>query len=429
MKDLKKRLACFTAVILSCSFACFSAACELEGDSSSPSSPTSSTNPPIEETESAFEVYAGMDLTGEPLANDFTATLENESGVFEITLRGVNATKTLSQDEYAVDEEELTIYGEAFGSTVYGDVAIEVDFNNGKTQTLQEEVVTKYFSSVEDFRNMIWYGGYAGFDEYNHYIGEEGTYAYDGLFVLKKNINVFGNPNADRMYYWYHCNNQWDEKIYPYGLGTAGFQGIFDGAGYTIYNYSAGGQFSSGLFGGVSKRAVIKNLGLKATLTVGLEEDKSNLVSVLAFNFAGKLENCYLEVTVDESSTCTGNGYFPIGIHLALSKFKDVVIRFDTENVPTDVVRVGYIGGTLTQTNASWSNAATFDNLHVVLLKNNSSDYQPGSWYGETESMHLTKDGCTVHDFYDEDDKTEIIMSDSTYWDFSEDYPIFKSAK
>ena len=432
MKHLKKRLACFTAAILACSFALFGAACGGDSSSNPTSSPNSSSGPnepvePVQPTNAAFEVYSGMGLDDKPIANDFTVVLENESVVSDITLTGVNATKTLSQNDYEVENGELTIYGEAFGSTVYGDVTIEVDFDNGNTETLQKEVVTKYFSSVEDFRNMIWYGGYAGFGEYNKYLGEEATYVYDGLFVLKNNINLYGNPNADRMFYWYHPNNTWNESIYPYGIGTAGFQGIFDGAGYTLYNYSAGGQYSSGLFGGVAKQAVIKNLGLVAKLTVGLDSDKSNLVSVLAFNFSGKLENCYLDVTVDENSVFTGNGYFPIGVHLALSQYKDVVIRFDTENVPTDVPQVGYIGGTLTQPGGTWPHAATFDNLHVILLENYSSNYHPGSWYGATEEQHLSMDGCTVHDFYD--DTVSVSMTDNTYWDLSGDHPIFISAK
>ena len=137
------------------------------------------------------------------------------------------------------------------------------------------------------------------------------------------------------------------------------------------------------------------------------------------------MQNCYVDVTVDESSTFTGNGYAPIGTHLALSQFKDVVIRFDTECVPTQVERIGCIGGTLSRSHY-WSNPTTFDNLHIVLLENYSSNYELGSWYGATEE--ISKDGCTMHDFYDENG-ANITMRDTAFWDFSGAYPIFKSAK
>lgn len=425
MKDLKKLWACLTTAILTCSFVFFGGACEFDF-SFQPSNPQNEPTKPGDpaETNAGFEVYSGVDLNDKPIANDYTATLTSEGEIAKVTLTGVNATKELETSEYTIENNELTIYGEAFGSTVYGDVAIRVDFENGKTATLQEEVVTKYFSSAEDLNNMIWYGGYAGFNEYNQYIGKEKTYAYDGYFVLSNNINAYGNPYAERTYYWYHPNNEWNAS-YPYEMGSQGFRGIFDGAGYTIYNYSAGGKFSGGLFGGVSKRAVIKNLGLEAKLSVGLESDGTNLVSVFAFNFSGTMQNCYIDVTVDESSPSTANGYFPIGIHLALSRFKDVVVRFDTENVPMQVERIGVLGGTLSRSHA-WTNPATFDNLHVIVLENYSSDYQLGSWYGEAEQ--ISKAGFTMHDFYAESDMA-ITMTDSTYWDFSGTHPIFKSAK
>ena len=132
-----------------------------------------------------------------------------------------------------------------------------------------------------------------------------------------------------------------------------------------------------------------------------------------------------MDIQVDENSMFTGNGYAPIGTHLALSQFKDVIIRFDTENVPTQVERIGCIGGTLSRSHY-WTNPATFDNLHVIILENYSSDYQLGSWYGETEQ--ISKEGVMLHDFYEESDMA-ITMTDTTYWDCSGAYPIFKSAK
>ena len=418
MKDLKKFVARLSATILTCSFVCLGGACELNF--------LTATNPsePNEETNSGFEVYAGVDVNDTPIANDYKTTLTNKEEVEKVTLTGVNASKVLGENEYKIEKDELIIYGQAFGSTIYGDVAIRVDFENGNTVTLQEDVVTKYLSSAEDLNDMIWYGGYAGFDIYHNYIGEEKTYAYDGYFVLKNNINAYGNPYSERTYYWYHPNNEWNAS-YPYEMGSQGFRGIFDGAGYTIYNYSAGGKFSGGLFGGVAKRAVIKNLGVVAKISVGLESDGTHIVNLFAFNFSGTMQNCYVDVTVDESSTFTGNGYAPIGTHLALSQFKDVVIRFDTECVPTQVERIGCIGGTLSRSHG-WTNPATFDNLHVIILENYSSDYQLGSWYGEAEQ--ISKEGVTLHDFYDEDDMA-ITMTDTTYWDCSGAYPIFKSAK
>lgn len=90
---------------------------------------------------------------------------------------------------------------------------------------------------------------------------------------------------------------------------TAQFTGVFDGNGYSLLNINPGQEAGSGssdwsIFGVIGKTGVVRNLSV-----IGANID--NRAGVISSYLAGRIENCYVEVTV--RSTANTNLNNPVG--------------------------------------------------------------------------------------------------------------------
>ena len=282
-----------------------------------------------------FEVYEGIDSVG---LKPNSYSLDFSSYGIELDANEVKV-KLISNDivkdaEFLLSENKDIVYvnGSSFGSDIYGEVTVEVsDRTFVATRTLGN-VITKYISTEEDLANMMDYGG----------IDRSTTAkAYNGYFVLDRNIELAGYPVLAKreQHKDYNHNTSFD--------GTCGFQGVFDGQGYTISNLFAFGHFG-GIFGNVGYNAIVKNLGVEGELRPTHSGDTVFSPLVMAFNFLGTLENSSIDIVVGSSSSSVEKRYFPIACNLAFAKLKEVVIRFDASDMPVDA-GAAYIGGQLGQ--------------------------------------------------------------------------------
>lgn len=120
-------------------------------------------------------------------------------------------------------------------------------------------------------------------------------YDYDGYFVLSDNINL-------------------GDSVIGLDVGTIytglrGFQGTFDGRGYTII----GGKYeNSGIFGNIGVNGVIKNVAfiggkIASDYTTGMTSYRS---CVLANTFGGTMENVLVDVDIVNDCWMTNALFF-----------------------------------------------------------------------------------------------------------------------
>ena len=368
-----------------------------------------------------FEVYSGISGTT-PTANAYSVNLSkyglkgDENTTVSLTANGKTSTGATT---LANSNGTVVISGNTFGGKIYGNVKYTIET---KTATLYGEidnVVTKYLDDQADLENMFFYGGIQ-----ENVSGKP----YDGYFIMKNNILLKDWPvlaNRDKF-----SNNTNYE-------GTWGFQGIFDGQGYTIDNLFAFGTFG-GIFGNVGIDATVKNLGVKANLRPTYSNGYRFNPYVFALNFTGRLQNVYVDVTIDEGSGNPNGGYYPIASNLTHAKLKDVVVKFDASIVstmspstnpskPTEVwtPTAGLLCGQLGQYKGTWVYGAELSNVHVFYK---GPDCKVGSLYtmGSTAYPYDKVSGIVQYGY---DESATIPITDATYWDMTGAQPIFKSAK
>ena len=360
----------------------------------------------------AYEVYSGVsNETATYNVNKLTTTLDvNDGTIKRVTVKGVNNSSAIevASDKYSYADNTLSIDPSVFGSTVYGDVEIAVNTSKA-VMLITKPVITKYFSSKDDVDNIFIYGGAT---KYANGEAPKGS-TYDGYFVMTQNINLNGawllkyrTENTDNYYTYLKADTS----------GETGFKGIFDGKGYTIYTYA--GADRVGIFGNVTKSGIVKNLGIKGTLYLKTTSQKETYA--LGFNFAGTLENSYIEMSVDKNVKMETAS--PTAMNIAQARFKDVVIKFDATNAPynTNDNRFGFLAAQIgTFSGSSWYNLVSCNNVsaYVKLPTDFNGTVTPGNWYG-------TEGTLTGIARYSYDDTTAVTMTDSSYWTITQDAQI-----
>ena len=164
-------------------------------------------------------------------------------------------------------------------------------------------IATKVLYSANDVINMQKYGGIDENDATKNY-------NYSGYFVLGCDIDLssivlnplFTTQNGGV--------NAGQGKNY-----TAGFQGVLDGCGYTIYNGIFG---QGGLFGTMSSFATVKNIAF-----IG-GKIKGSFSTLFAKNCFGVFDNVYAEV---ESNTPKDTTSVFFGYHSGANRVKNCIFR------------------------------------------------------------------------------------------------------
>ena len=137
--------------------------------------------------------------------------------------------------------------------------------------------------------------------------------AVNGHYVLKNDIDMTG-VSIDPIGLAY--GNEWFDDALKYAKAPGGFNGIFDGQGFKIYNvdivFSENDPYGSntGFFGQIGHKAYIQNLTVCGSVSDGgkMGETQNGRVG----GFAGKIcsgafvENCRFEGTVDGYSYVGG---------------------------------------------------------------------------------------------------------------------------
>ena len=349
----------------------------------------------------AYEVYSGV--SGETAtynANKLATTFDVNGGtISKVTVKGVNNTSAIevASDKYSYADNTLSIDPSVFGSTVYGDVTITVNTDKGAI-VVTKPIITKYMSSKADIERIIFYGG----------IDTTSTLKnYDGYFVMTQNIDM-GNSMVDYRHEWTYTKDYFAEDV----SGNAGFTGIFDGKGFTMYNHYAEWT-QMGLFGNISTKGILRNVGLVSTINT-TTAGTAKYPNVLARHMAGTIENSYFNVTL--SATMKESNVQALAMNMMYAKLKDVVVKFDASTLPTtkENTTIAVLAGEISPVWQWTTNnpVCTNVNCYVKTPDSYTKNVEVASYYGASYGPH-TLSGLIHHDY----DATDAVsMTDKTHW-------------
>ena len=318
------------------------------------------------------------------LVTEVIATENNESVPFIAEGNSLKIEKDLFADRLGVNKVEI--------------IATKAKYVG------QVTVATCVIATAEDLEAMIGIARIA--DSYT----EGSKYSYykkaDGYFVLAANID-------------------YENKAFGLTDSTAeneGFVGIFDGRGYTISNIKVA-DGSRGLFGGVGKTGVIKNVAFINVQNTENNDpgDGYNRRNLLAYTFYGTLENVYIEAT---RGAITGAFSGVIGQYKA-GTIKNLVAVITETASKSSQVCVGTVIGAM-------QDKAT-DSSPIANLVGVSSLYpaiQDNGWDGDSDIHVSTTKNVQSFTSVEEANGTYLTADwDTNLWDIDGGIPVFKTAK
>lgn len=318
----------------------------------------------------------------------------------------VTGNFTNSNLAYSADKKVCNLSGRQFGSEIYGD-----DFlitYTADTLIINVEVgtiVTKYISNKTDFENIIAYGNG------NRQVA---GIPYNGYFVMTNNIDLNGTISRREPGVDYKAN----AKVTENSDYASGFRGVFDGQGYTLYNY----RFESdkgGLFGNVHKKGVVKNLGVKATFVI---KDSTVRSGIFGNQVTGAISNCYVEIVTELISGTTGAGYGILGRETSQGVFSDIVIKADVTN--RGIYNFSAIGYKINPWPNYWEFKAVVHGVYLFATE----ELKAGEFGAQRADGSYYIDASTYFSLgYDE--AYMAAITDTTYWVKGASQPIFISAQ
>ena len=234
-----------------------------------------------------------------------------------VTFKGTDITeKTEAWGKYVLNEDKtasvantasisyngIEISNADLTATNSGAMISANKYAEGKYTRLYVKVAEAALRTKEDVENMVILLNASTSSNSMH-----------GNFVLANDIDMLGASIK-------FTNNPYYNS---YGdLNGWGFNGTFDGNGYTLYN------LNTTLFRIVSKNSTIKNLGISSNISAS---------SVLAQQLFGKVENCFFDIKVVD----TTEEISPISYYAVNSKFSNTIIRIENDTT-AKVYGVGY---------------------------------------------------------------------------------------
>ena len=241
---------------------------------------------------------------------------------------------------------------------------------------------------------------------------------WDGYYVLANDIDATmggtyqfkGLQNGFRYLAWgttdtyYNATfgtlgaTYWESKK-PEGVGLKGkgFQGVFDGRGHTISNYSPA---SGGLFQFING-GVVKNLGFE-NASVGYSE---GVLCANAFNSAS-IENVFVQVNPLKSYGTKYAAAVLTGSVSATVKMSNVVIVNEGTTVPT-----GNYAGTLASMGTSTTYGSDYDNIYIV-------SPQPLQFTKSGEKLNLNYEASYVDGVAIDSTTNKIVPKSRRYSNF-----------
>lgn len=158
----------------------------------------------------------------------------------------------------------------------------------------------------------------------NIFAGGEGTAEKPYLIATEEQLRAFAVSLNERIDYkglYIQLANDIDvssKDWIPVGEGEYSFCGTFDGAGHQISGLKYGskeepknadGYVYIGLFGVISEKGLVKNLGLTGVGLYTTGENSVNTASIAGYLDLGGIDNCYAVGTVSGKTTTAGNNF------------------------------------------------------------------------------------------------------------------------
>ncbi len=370
-----------------------------------------------------FEVYNSISETT-PVANTLSIDLADVglANPQSVILSTEKASETLTTADYAVADGTLTISGEKFGASIYGDVSVKI-VEGKNSLTYKTNVITKKIYDLNDMFNLAYYGGLA-------------DNKYSGYFVLANDI---APATTQRYKNKYSIKNNsyggYESAIWAYV--NDGFNGVFDGQGHVIKNIRMydwyNDNYREGLFGCVSGSGVVKNLAVIAQIdtydeTYNQWNSPNYYGSLLGNKFNGTLENCYFSVTPG-SKGCEIAGF---ARNISRMVAKDVVLKFDGTTMGGNKSYLCISPANQVSSVTQQNSVPSFTNVHAFVKE--AEGVTLNAWqdyFGSANDIYnnggVLSSGLTKHGY--EDELTTFAPTDTTYWDLTGSQPIFISAK
>ena len=205
---------------------------------------------------------------------------------------GEQTDKTITDLRYGSAAASATIVsGSAYdwASVPAGEERVFYAVSDGVAYKFTALVVTKTIGTAEEFMTWRKANAWSGQMEDDDKTRVKYTYGKDEYILLTNSFTI-EEELMQRVYLEGSFNTVYTD---------IGFLGVFDGNGYTITAQKAA---LSGLFGDIGEGAVIKNLGVVATLSdtkaatdIGVQSVRPAALANRAFGVT--LQNCYFDVT------------------------------------------------------------------------------------------------------------------------------------
>lgn len=331
--------------------------------------------------------------TGVATINSATFSMTNAAG----------GTRTI---DATVSDGVVTIAADVLqaipGSEYTLNILVSTDAEDIK-YTKKFDLVTKEISSRAEFKSIFLMDG-----GNSHESSEASETYYDGLYRLTANINLGGDWSRNKVANFVGTDT---------GVADFGFNGIFDGQGYTISNVTIYGN-GANIFGTIGRNGVVKNTAFEAS-------GSNWLTGVVADRVYGTIKDVRVVANISGSWTYTNNFGALAGIACPGAMIENVVTSCTLAKDTTYSVNASAFlrfdnGATIKNCYAVYGNGeveTTVDgqlNVTHVVGNKNVSDYE------STQLVAITPSTLA---------ETTFTGLDESIWDVTEgNLPTFKKA-
>ncbi len=268
------------------------------------------------------EGFGDVDLSVKTLSVPLSDVgMSGFTGAAQVRVAGKSLETEVSNDIVTADTEGVP----------FGEQTVEIEFPD-RIVRADALFVTKILTTAEDIKDLTALAG--GRDP--------GTEAYSGYFILGQNIELGETPISAPL-------DSGSGRV-----GSKGFQGVFDGRGYTL----SGGVFTGagGIFGTIGTEGIVKNLALANADFNPAASVGSGLLAKYLF---GSVQDVY--ISCELKGNTIGNSaiaYATVG-----AKVENVVVELNNSNTrlpnpsgPNNAVLVAYMPDAVT----------TFENVYAI---------------------------------------------------------------
>lgn len=293
-----------------------------------------------------------------------------------------------------IGDVTYTATAERLRASETGDVKILFDYNGAWVNV----PVTIYTAEIKDADDIVYLEKYVTKESITD-VGT-GLFNYDGYFVVKNNIDMSGRT----VQFQFGSGGQ---------SGEYGFQGTFDGQGYTIYG---GTYLTGGIFASLGKNSEVKNVAF-VDAQVGTTTDPGYILGAFV---GGKVTNVLVDANV------VANVWQTYGLSgwIAGGDLTNVVVYLNNVNSVT------YTDGIVTYGNYVGRPGGDIKSYKTSTMTNCYSigGQTTADYLGYSHSYQIAE-GLDIHQF-DEGTNIETINFtgfDSDMWNFSGEHARFNS--